>query len=435
VDYIFLLILGTACAGLLAWGLTRPGGICEFPFLAGAVFGGWVLPQAVGLLNDTTLPAGALTKTLLMSVLCLAMGVAGYRVAGRVRGSPLLWEGMYVSERRITMAAAGMAVLGSYFLFMIGRLPSEMTAGAWSGLPVRYHFFGKMVNVGFALGVILYLTTRSRLALGAAFFAGTFLAQKILFGGRRGVAVEFAMVVLCGLWFVRRWTPPRWSVPVLLTAGTLFTFSTGQYRSSVLHRADASTTLTQRILRVDYTENMNQVLTQGAPELRNAAFRIASKDRNWDFDYGRSLWNSLVFRYVPAQIVSRRAKESLLFELPPEEVSSTFGYIESFGTTRTGMSDTFESFWYFGSITFFLIGYVMHRLYGAAEGGCFVSQVFYVLVVGYALHAITHSTHWFWLAWPHMLLFMVPVLVWSRARIGDRLPVGPQGVGHPQPCA
>jgi len=57
----FLLItFGVVCAGLLGWGMREKGRIYEFPFLAGATFTGFVLPQLIGLRNDPVLPEYAL---------------------------------------------------------------------------------------------------------------------------------------------------------------------------------------------------------------------------------------------------------------------------------------------------------------------------------------------------------------------------------------
>ena len=43
-----LIIFAAVCAGLLAWGMREKGRIYEFPFLAGATFTGFVLPQLIG---------------------------------------------------------------------------------------------------------------------------------------------------------------------------------------------------------------------------------------------------------------------------------------------------------------------------------------------------------------------------------------------------
>ena len=68
----FLLLANICLTGaLLLDGLKRRGGYVEVPFLSAAVYAVWFLPQAVALLDDSTLQAGALTRVLVMSFLCL----------------------------------------------------------------------------------------------------------------------------------------------------------------------------------------------------------------------------------------------------------------------------------------------------------------------------------------------------------------------------
>ena len=45
----FLLgVLALECLAMLGWGMLRRARMIEFPFLASAVFFGWVLPQLIG---------------------------------------------------------------------------------------------------------------------------------------------------------------------------------------------------------------------------------------------------------------------------------------------------------------------------------------------------------------------------------------------------
>ena len=59
MNFALLLIMITGCAALLWWGCLGKGRIYEFPFLAGATFFGFILPQAVGLLREPGIEAGA----------------------------------------------------------------------------------------------------------------------------------------------------------------------------------------------------------------------------------------------------------------------------------------------------------------------------------------------------------------------------------------
>ena len=56
----------------------------------------------------------------------------------------------------------------------------------------------------------------------------------------------------------------------------------------------------------------------------------------------------------------------------------------------------------------------VRRIYAAALEGHFVAQVFYMLIITDALHAITHHTQWFISPWVHMSIFLMPALYYAR---------------------
>jgi hypothetical protein len=89
-------------------------------------------------------------------------------------------------------------------------------------------------------------------------------------------------------------------------------------------------------------------------------------------------------------------------------------YTKRSGLTTTGMTDSFGSFWYFGCIKFFIIAFIMSKLFLAANRGNSVAQILCMVLTVPAMHAITHSTFWFYKFWPHMLLFLLPALLYAR---------------------
>lgn len=80
------------------------------------------------------------------------------------------------------------------------------------------------------------------------------------------------------------------------------------------------------------------------------------------------------------------------------------------GTTETGMADAFQSFWYFGALKFFLIAYLLARLWASAKEGQAAGQIVYMLSIVPAMHVVSHQTDWVIMAWVHMVLFLVPSL-------------------------
>src|SRR5262249_30278853 len=126
VTEILFIVFTAECLGMLAWGMWRPGRVHEFPFLAGATFTGFVLPQLVGLSGDPSLPPGALDKTLVMSILCAGMGFLGYVCDGTpLPGTP--WK---LDEHRLALGGLALSVAGAVFYFLIPRLPEELTTAS-----------------------------------------------------------------------------------------------------------------------------------------------------------------------------------------------------------------------------------------------------------------------------------------------------------------
>lgn len=113
-----------------------------------------------------------------------------------------------------------------------------------------------------------------------------------------------------------------------------------------------------------------------------------------------------MFNYVPSQLVGETVKRSLMLKTP----AMARDYNALTGTTETGMADAFQSFWYFGALKFFLVGYLLARLWASAKEGQAAGQLVYMLSVVPAMHVVSHQTDWVVMAWVHMVLFLVPSL-------------------------
>jgi hypothetical protein len=402
-----LVALAIVCAFLLLQGLIGRGGIYQFPFLAGAVFTGFLLPQFVGLSRDRFLPSEALEATLVLTILSVGMCWLGAAVVRQ----PMRAGNWDFDDRRLLIASAVLSVLGGYFYFAISRLPPEMVnVSQWSGLPVAYLFFARMMTYGFALSVLLFARNGSRWALAIALFGAMFCLDRILIGGRRQDLVETLTIVLLAFWFQRGFCLPRPVMLAGLIAGTLFINSVADYRAATITRDGPQW---HSVANIDFVGNFERLIEDGGAEVRNALFTVAAVNRSMKFDLGLIHWNQLVFSYVPAQIVGRDIKEALYLPVSTPAYEEYF-HTPAMGSTLTGLADAFQSFWYFGSLKFFLIAFVMQKLWLAAREGNLTAQLLYMLMPVYALQAITHATHYFVSPWIHIGIFLVPALIMAR---------------------
>jgi hypothetical protein len=374
----------------------------------------------VGLSRDRFLPPGGLEKTLIMAILAATMCWVGTRAVSR----PWRAFDWKFDERKLLMASAVLSLLGAYFYYAITRLPPEMTeASQWTGLPVAYLFIARMLTYGFAIAVLLFAHNRSPLALLVALFGAAFYLDRIIFAGRRAELIELATIILMAVWFQRNRCLPRPLMLIGLFLGALFINSIGEYRAATMNDAGPQWT---RAADIDFVGNIERLTEEGGSELRNAVYIISAVDRNMEFDLGAFHWNMLVFTYVPRQIVGADLKNALYLPLGDPALEE-YQYTPSTGSTVTGLSDAFESFWYFGCLKFLLIAVVMQKLWLAARSGSVTAQLLYMLLPVQAMQAITHYTHNFLMPWPHMAMFLLPALLFARRARGS---AGRSSAGH-----
>jgi hypothetical protein len=413
----FLLwLLVISGAAILGWGWRRRARMIQFPFLAAVVFMGWVTPQLFGLTSYPSRPSGALEKTIFMAWLCLLACWAGYVFNQRPAH---LFEWRF-DRRRLVRASAALSLLGAFFFYQVGLLAVDVIeryGGHWTGVITIYYFLAGLLTVGFAMALLLHLAKPTWPTLIIILFGLSFYLDRVLIHGRRQDAVELCLMVLMALWFQRRWLPPRSLMIGLCLLGALFVNSIGDYRSTMLGRDQYSWSGAgvAELLRIDFAGNLRAIVKGELPasELYIAMFSIEATDRRRDFDYGLSLWDDFVRRYIPGQLIGPERKRSLYIERE-DSAGQVFGFVPNFGATSTGLTDAFQSFWFFGAIKFFLIGFIMSRWWRAAKAGNRGAQMVLMLCTGASLLAITHGTSHFFLIFISIAAFMLPALLYAR---------------------
>lgn len=378
----------------------------QFPFLAAMMTLSFILPQAPGVSIDPFLPESAYVKVCLMTVLALLL----LRMGWSERREPLAFFDQVYSESRLLMAAAAFSGIGSYFYVKLNHLPGDISIGVqMTGAPVMYLFFARLLVYGLTIAALCF-ARRPSLVAGIIIAADISLyLQRILITGKRAETLELALIFALALWFYRSLLVPRTVMLFIVMAGILGMTSMADYRE--ITRRNASFEW-DAIRNIDFVANFDKLLKFGGPELRNAAVRIDHIDRTQEFDYGATHWNRLVFNYVPAQLVGTKLKDSLMLTMP----SWGRDYNPPTGTTETGMTEAFQSFWYFGALKFMLLAYVLSLLWASANAGSTTAQIVYILSIVPGIHAISHSTDWVLSVWVHMIIFLLPVLYIATTR-------------------
>jgi hypothetical protein len=398
-----IILLFLASLWLIGLGLVRRGGIYEVPFLTGAMFIGFILPQLPALADDPLQSAFAVERMMLFSSACALMTGIGWLAGQRPleRGVHLV-----IGERRLLYLALLLSLGGAYFYFQVSRVPPEIRLSTMpSGLMVMYSFLQRMLTFGLVIAVLCLARRPSPMAWSIALFDLTLLGDRLLIAGRKGETTEALLAVLIALWFHRGWTAPRILalVGVLLAAVSLN--STADYRNIVREKGNLDW---QQISNIKVIDNFIKVLEDGGPETRNAVERMDIVAKSEAFDYGFFHWNTIVFNFVPAQIFGEAFKKSLQVDF-----NDQYGreYNPSLGSTETGMSDSFASLWYFGALKFFVIAYVLARLYCTALQGWVVPQILYIFGITAAMLSVSHHTQWLPTTYIHLTILLLPGLL------------------------
>jgi hypothetical protein len=314
-----------------------------------------------------------------------------------------------LDERRLLIASAGLSLVGAYFYYQLGRIPIEQAvATQFTGWYVVLFFFSKLLPYGLCVSLLCLLRRPSYMALGITLFDAVFYLDRIFVTGKRGETTELVLMIALAVWFQRRRAIPYVLILAGVLGGTVMMSSTEDYRD--LSRAKEQPGSVQ-VTQLSPLQKFETLLETGGPEMRNAIFRINAVEQSMVFDYGLFHWNILVFNYVPAQLVGRSLKDALLIQIDGQYARD---YDPPNGTTETGMSDAFASLWFFGAIKFFIIAFVLSRLYGAAMAGHAVPQLFYMLLIVPGMHSISHHTQWLLTEWIQVMLLLVPALCYAR---------------------
>jgi len=410
VAVVLLIVLTVLTLVIIVGAIIDPVHIYQYPFCAAAVIVGFIIPPLSGLLRTQHLPPWSIERYILTCILCLAMAWLGDSCAkrySRPRARLVVYDARrWLLGSTLLIFVGGLAYLQSRLLF---RAEYNMS----TGLPTALSFFTTLLRYGFIMMVIYLLRTRSRYALFVACLSGLYYLDRIILFGRRQDAFEFVFVLVGAVWFTLGKRLPRMIVAAVIVAGAIGATSVGAYRSVVVSTSGERDWA--KLRDVNVLEGFRDSVVEGSSETLSGIYLMAASAAEDAFDFGAYHWNVLVFNYVPAQVFGAEFKESLYIPGPDliAIAEQRYGFAPSDGTTVTGMVDCYASFWYAGSLKFFLIAYVMQLLYLRAVRGSLMAQSVYLFMMGMALHALTHHTQFFFSSWVHLIFFWVPVMFYA----------------------
>ncbi len=384
----------------------KPAVIFEYPYFMAGVFTVFIVPQMVSLLRfHGYVSQSAVDAVMLMTLLCYTAAFIGYQLSP----SSLVLRRLTrpVDRGRIFRVALVYLTVAFVFHTLFARLSvigrDEISGGGMTGLVTIYLFFVGLVYPGFTISFMLLLE-RATLGRFLATAIGVYIPVMSAIYGRREPAVMLGLCVVLSLYFKRRIIPPRLVIFGALLFAMLAIPATGAYRS-ILGEIELdkqrgytqSSDLMKNVSKIDLQKNFSDFVNQESIlELRNAAAIIDSTQRFHEYQWGAGYWNSLVWRFVPAQIIGKENKESLMILRDTGsryENTLMTGYTLSTGSTTTGMGDSFKQFGWLGCLFFsFLAIFFRSAWIAAMQPNGMFAQVLYILICTSAMRAVTHQT-------------------------------------------
>ena len=402
--------------GLALWTVAiKPERIYEFPYFMAAVFAVFIVPQAISLIR---FPGDArpewVANVLLMSCLCFAMCWLGYRLPPIRSVQQLLTQPVNLDR----LFRGGLVFIGISFFFsyLLSRMTEEEKGGStWTGPSTIYGFFANLTYPAFAICLFTALRTQRLLAWTATVVAAIQPMQIAVLAGRREPTIQFLLTLALTLFYHRGVRPPRWAMAAAIIGSMLAIPATGTYRGLAAQHE------WEQVRQMDLVANFRQYLSEeSALELRNAAVFIEGTRRSKAYELGKAYWDQLVFRFVPAQLLGKKFKASLMFEGTDDRIRdevATLGYEISSGSTLTGMADSFRQFSWFGCLFFALLGVVFKSLFRATQQpNAIFAQLFYIQIGTSAMRAVTHQTVDFLPGLMYYAIFLGLLFLYARER-------------------
>ncbi|MEA5503154.1 hypothetical protein VB735_08550 [Halotia wernerae UHCC 0503] len=413
---IYRNLLIIICIGLLVWGIVRIERIYQYPFFMGSMFTSFVLPQIFSLIQKPgVVTQEALERVILVSCLSAATCWIGY--ATKPNKKLLAKLNVPIDERKLFQAGLVLMAQGHLFNFLLSRTAiqhSENVGGNWTGPATIYLFFSQVTNIAFGIFLLQALKRPKPINIACAVISAWPLISSIIVGRRQGT-MTFIIIIGLSLYLVRRYVPPRVLVVTAIFMMTLIIPALGVIRGEFWN-----------LLFSGQWQQLSSVI-QGAfefqqggdiLEMRNAALLMDAVERTGLYGYGSGWWDSIVFQYVPGQIVGQGFKESLKFNLLDLDLlNKLYGYRVPTGSTITGIGDSFMEFSFLGFLIFGMIGYIFKTLWiSSLYYQSTYSRLLYMGLVSPAMVGLTHGIGRFWQEGIFQVFFVSVAIYYSRLK-------------------
>jgi hypothetical protein len=426
--FLLSVFMGLAIAMILP-GLRRKDYRMQLPCVAGlAALFEVGLPLASINAYPGDINPGELARFSVMAILCLGATWAGYywwRPNPRMRFP-------YFNSRKLGISSVILVVFGGLAYWHLGGTTPDLdpVKGTWTGIATIYLFFTLVMRYGAILAAILFFRTKNWKLLLLA-LPQLFDYIRLFMIGRRAPTGEMFVVICLLLFFYRKWTAPLWIMALGTFAMALFSLNIETVRRT------NEKSLSERIRAIKEADPLHSITSEGmaerhtAVDIRNGVRFMEAKAQGGHYTLGLHFWNSLVFSYVPAQILGHAFKDSLM--IPLTDDTALLGFEKDNGTCESGIAEAFMAFGYLGFGLFFAMGAFIRRLWEGAIRGSIAHQLFLMLLILPAVLSFSVQLWNFLNTLVNMAIFVGPLLWWSRTSSRPVLAEAPHLQPQPAP--
>lgn len=408
-----VVLLWLALPGLL--GGTK---VFTYPTLSAMFAFAWVVPQGIELEQNSANGYGSEAFWLYVTAcfLCIAFFFrAGYYSQNRRSALERDHSVPSFNSDRLILAAVVLTAVGLLSHYQMGSIDTSAMGGQWTGVITMWALLAKASGFGLCLAVLIFVRTRSWLALAIAAVAVVPLAQAAFLSVRREALFDIVVLTVGSWYLAKRKRPPRVFIIAGFLIGTVVLNTVGDIRGRVMFGDENLMEVlgsTETYQNFDYS----MVGQKKSSEVGLAQFDIAYMNQTGRWELGAEFWNGLIHQYLPAFLVGREFKDGLKLSTLPLRISmGEEKGASSTGSTRTGFSDSYRGFGFFGVVIFGIISYIFGLLFARANNGSIEAQYLYLVLLAEGLKAITHSTSEFLAALPFVLILYW--LVFRGARV------------------
>ena len=344
--------------GGVIWGLFDTRRTIQAPFLYATGLGLIVAPQVyVAVVNPWRVPDQAFEAFCLMVVLCSAAMYAGY--VSRARPAGTAPARFYIDDRRlftVAMLVGCAGVLGSLQLWRMGNVVE------WRGWPVYWATLSRLNLAGIAL--LLYCYTRSGKVhqLLLALLICVFPASEIFNSGRRTASLLLPVTLIAPFVLSGKLRIPRGAVLLGLFFAFIVIYAFPYWRDRF--GEDAYVDIVRDVPLSQVIAELFAPGSRKVLEIIDAMLLVGAHDITGKFSYGlAALYNNIVEHYVPGSLLGHAWKDGLRLGegVSIDWVRELYPVGVAYYTAKTGFSDLFGEFYYFGAIVVFFVG----RLFAA----------------------------------------------------------------------